>query len=173
MGILRQRRYLWCSKEAGAAKAKLIIAATGSDEARHPLLFLLPYGHREHHCQSPQPELRRSITVPGDLGISMTVQPGHEDRQQKYQNNPFHARTSIRSRRQSEEVAGGQNPTLGQPLHLSIHEMWARSKVIICADCREAQQRIRPSGDFVLHCDDVISITGTRPGVLFIADWRL
>ena len=46
---------------------------------------------------------------------------------------------------------------------MPIHEMRkkTKAKVIICAVQRNESVFI-PSGDFVLHCDDVISITGTR-----------
>ena len=166
MGICGNGATYEVLKEAGAAKAKLIIAATGSDELNILCcLFAKHMGTENTIARVRNPDYAgQSQFLRNDLGISMTVNPEYETANEISRIIRFPSAANL------DSFAGGRveiarvrvhsdNPLCDMP----IHEMRkkTKAKVIICAVQRNDSVFI-PSGDFVLHCDDVISITGTR-----------
>lgn len=166
MGICGNGATYEVLKEAGAAKAKLIIAATGSDELNILCcLFAKHMGTENTIARVRNPDYAgQSQFLRNDLGISMTVNPEYETANEISRIIRFPSAANLDSFASGRvEIARvrihSDNPLCDMP----IHEMRkkAKAKVIICAVQRNDSVFI-PSGDFVLRCDDVISITGTR-----------
>ena len=166
MGICGNGATYEVLKEAGAAKAKLIIAATGSDELNILCcLFAKHMGTENTIARVRNPDYAgQSQFLRNDLGISMTVNPEYETANEISRIIRFPSAANL------DSFAGGRVETARVRIHsdnplcdMPIHEMRkkTKAKVIICAVQRNDSVFI-PSGDFVLHCDDVISITGTR-----------
>ena len=166
MGICGNGATYEVLKEAGAAKAKLIIAATGSDELNILCcLFAKHMGTENTIARVRNPDYAgQSQFLRNDLGISMTVNPEYETANEISRIIRFPSAANL------DSFAGGRVEIARVRIHsdnplcdMPIHEMRkkAKAKVIICAVQRNDSVFI-PSGDFVLHCDDVISITGTR-----------
>lgn len=166
MGICGNGATYEVLKEAGAAKAKLIIAATGSDELNILCcLFAKHMGTENTIARVRNPDYAgQSQFLRNDLGISMTVNPEYETANEISRIIRFPSAANL------DSFAGGRVEIARVRIHsdnplcdMPIHEMRkkARAKVIICAVQRNDSVFI-PSGDFVLRCDDVISITGTR-----------
>lgn len=166
MGICGNGATYEVLKEAGAAKAKLIIAATGSDELNILCcLFAKHMGTENTIARVRNPDYAgQSQFLRNDLGISMTVNPEYETANEISRIIRFPSAANL------DSFAGGRveiarvrihsdNPLCDMPIH-EIRKK-TKAKVIICAVQRNDSIFI-PSGDFVLHCDDVISITGTR-----------
>ena len=166
MGICGNGATYEVLKEAGAAKAKLIIAATGSDELNILCcLFAKHMGTENTIARVRNPDYAgQSQFLRNDLGISMTVNPEYETAHELSRIIRFPSAANL------DSFAGGRveiarvrihsdNPLCDMPIH-EIRKK-TKAKVIICAVQRNDSVFI-PSGDFVLHCDDVISITGTR-----------
>lgn len=166
MGICGNGATYEILKEAGAAKAKLIIAATGSDELNILCcLFAKHMGTENTIARVRNPDYAgQSQFLRNDLGISMTVNPEYETANEISRIIRFPSAANL------DSFAGGRVEIARVRIHsdnplcdMPIHEMRkkAKAKVIICAVQRNDSVFI-PSGDFVLRCDDVISITGTR-----------
>ena len=166
MGICGNGATYEVLKEAGAAKAKLIIAATGSDELNILCcLFAQHMGTENTIARVRNPDYAgQSQFLRNDLGISMTVNPEYETANEISRIIRFPSAANL------DSFAGGRVEIARVRIHsdnplcdMPIHEMRkkTKAKVIICAVQRNDSVFI-PSGDFVLHCDDVISITGTR-----------
>lgn len=166
MGICGNGATYEVLKEAGAAKAKLIIAATGSDELNILCcLFAKHMGTENTIARVRNPDYAgQSQFLRNDLGISMTVNPEYETANEISRIIRFPSAANL------DSFAGGRVEIARVRIHsdnplcdMPIHEMRkkTKAKVIICAVQRNDSVFI-PSGDFVLHCDDVISITGTR-----------
>lgn len=166
MGICGNGATYEVLKEAGAAKAKLIIAATGSDELNILCcLFAKHMGTENTIARVRNPDYAgQSHFLRNDLGISMTVNPEYETANEISRIIRFPSAANL------DSFAGGRVEIARVRIHsdnplcdMPIHEMRkkTKAKVIICAVQRNDSVFI-PSGDFVLHCDDVISITGTR-----------
>lgn len=166
MGICGNGATYEVLKEAGAAKAKLIIAATGSDELNILCcLFAKHMGTENTIARVRNPDYAgQSQFLKNDLGISMTVNPEYETANEISRIIRFPSAANL------DSFAGGRVEIARVRIHsdnplcdMPIHEMRkkTKAKVIICAVQRNDDVFI-PSGDFVLHCDDVISITGTR-----------
>ena len=166
MGICGNGATYEVLKEAGAAKAKLIIAATGSDELNILCcLFAKHMGTENTIARVRNPDYAgQSQFLRNDLGISMTVNPEYETANEISRIIRFPSAANL------DSFAGGRVEIARVRIHsdnplcdMPIHEMRkkTKAKVIICAVQRNESVFI-PSGDFVLHCDDVIIITGTR-----------
>lgn len=166
MGICGNGATYEVLKKAGAAKAKLIIAATGSDELNILCcLFAKHMGTENTIARVRNPDYAgQSQFLRNDLGISMTVNPEYETANEISRIIRFPSAANL------DSFAGGRVEIARVRIHsdnplcdMPIHEMRkkTKAKVIICAVQRNDSVFI-PSGDFVLHCDDVISITGTR-----------
>lgn len=166
MGICGNGATYEVLKEAGAAKAKLIIASTGSDELNILCcLFAKHMGTENTIARVRNPDYAgQSQFLRNDLGISMTVNPEYETANEISRIIRFPSAANL------DSFAGGRVEIARVRIHsdnplcdMPIHEMRkkTKAKVIICAVQRNESVFI-PSGDFVLHCDDVISITGTR-----------
>lgn len=166
MGICGNGATYEVLKEAGASKAKLIIAATGSDELNILCcLFANHMGTENTIARVRNPDYANQAQfLRNELGISMTVNPEYETANEISRIIRFPSAANLDSFASGRvEIARirihSDNPLCDIP----IYEMRkkTKAKVLICAVQRGDDVYI-PSGDFVLQCDDVISITGTR-----------
>lgn len=166
MGICGNGATYEILEEAGASRAKLIIAATGSDELNILCcLFAKHMGTENTIARVRNPDYAgQAQFLRNELGISMTVNPEYETANEISRIIRFPSAANL------DSFAGGRveiarvrihsdNPLCDIPL--SEMRKKAKAKVLICAVQRGENVYI-PSGDFVLKCDDVISITGTR-----------
>lgn len=152
--------------EAGASKATLIIAATPSDELNILACLMAKKMGTEHtiaRVRNPD-YANQNQFLRDELGINMVVNPEFETANEISRIIRFPSAASLDSfSRGKVEIASirihSDNPLCDLPLY-DLHKK-TRAKVIVCAIQREDKVYI-PSGDFVIKCDDVISITGTR-----------
>ncbi len=152
--------------EAGASKAKLIIAATPSDELNILACLIAKRMGTEHtiaRVRNPD-YANQNQFLRDELGINMVVNPEFETANEISRIIRFPSAASLDSfARGKVEIASirihSDNPLCGLPIYDLRKKI--RAKVIVCAIQRDDKVFI-PSGDFVIKCDDVISITGTR-----------
>ena len=166
MGITGNGSSIATLSEAGIEEADVFIAVTGSDELNILCcLFAKHMGTENTIARVRNPDYAgQSQFLRNDLGISMTVNPEYETANEISRIIRFPSAANL------DSFAGGRVEIARVRIHsdnplcdMPIHEMRkkTKAKVIICAVQRNDSVFI-PSGDFVLHCDDVISITGTR-----------
>lgn len=152
--------------EAGASKAKLIIAATPSDELNILACLIAKRMGTEHtiaRVRNPD-YANQNQFLRDELGINMVVNPEFETANEISRIIRFPSAASLDSfARGKVEIASirihSDNPLCDLPIYDLRKKI--RAKVIVCAIQRDDRVFI-PSGDFVIKCDDVISITGTR-----------
>lgn len=153
-------------EEAGAAKAKLIIAATPSDELNILACLIAKRMGTEHtiaRVRNPD-YANQNQFLRDELGINMVVNPEFETANEISRIIRFPSAANLDSfARGKVEIASirihSDNPLCELPLY-DLRKK-TRAKVIVCAIQRDDKVYI-PSGDFVIKCDDVLSITGTR-----------
>ena len=153
-------------EEAGAAKAKLIIAATPSDELNILSCLMAKKIGTEHtiaRVRNPD-YANQNQFLRDELGINMVVNPEFETANEISRIIRFPSAAHLDSfARGKIEIASirihSDNPLCGLPIY-DLRKK-TRAKVLICAIQRDDEVFI-PSGDFVIKCDDVISITGSR-----------
>lgn len=166
MGICGNGATYEILEEAGASRAKLIIAATGSDELNILCcLFAKHMGTENTIARVRNPDYAgQAQFLRNELGISMTVNPEYETANEISRIIRFPSAANL------DSFAGGRVEIARVRIHsdnplcdIPLFEMRkkTKAKVLICAVQRGDDVYI-PSGDFVLKCDDVISITGTR-----------
>ncbi len=153
-------------EEAGAAKAKLIIAATPSDELNIlSCLMAKRMGTENTIARVRNPDYAtQNQFLRDELGINMIVNPEFETANEISRIIRFPSAAHLDSfARGKIEIASirihSDNPLCGLPIY-DLRKK-TRAKVLICAIQRDDEVFI-PSGDFVIKCDDVISITGSR-----------
>lgn len=153
-------------EEAGAAKAKLIIAATPSDELNIlSCLMAKRMGTENTIARVRNPDYAtQNQFLRDELGINMIVNPEFETANEISRIIRFPSAAHLDSfARGKIEIASirihSDNPLCGLPIY-DLRKK-SRAKVLICAIQRDDEVFI-PSGDFVIKCDDVISITGSR-----------
>ncbi len=153
-------------EEAGAAKAKLIIAATPSDELNIlSCLMAKRMGTENTIARVRNPDYaNQNQFLRDELGINMVVNPEFETANEISRIIRFPSAAHLDSfARGKIEIASirihSDNPLCGLPIY-DLRKK-TRAKVLICAIQRDDEVFI-PSGDFVIKCDDVISITGSR-----------
>ena len=152
--------------EAGASKATLIIAATPSDELNILACLTAKRMGTEHtiaRVRNPD-YANQNQFLRDELGISMIVTPECETANEISRIIRFPSAASLDSfARGKVEIASIRIHSDNLLCDLPVYELHkkTRAKVIVCAVQRDDKVFI-PSGDFVIKCDDVISITGTR-----------
>ena len=153
-------------EEAGASKAKLIIAATHSDELNILVCLTAKKMGTEHtiaRVRNPDYADQHQF-LRTELGINMIVNPEFETANEISRIIRFPSAAHLDSfARGKVEMASirihSDNPLCDTPVY-DLRKKF-KAKVLICAVQRDDNVFI-PSGDFVLKCDDVINITGTR-----------
>lgn len=166
MGICGNGADIDILAEAGAKKAKLLIAVTDSDELNILCcMFATRLGTESTVARIRNPEYSSQIHFLREkIGISMIVNPEFETANEISRIIRFPAAANL------DSFAGGKvelariilkenNPLCGMKLH-EIRKKF-KAKVIVCAVQRGNDVTI-PSGDFELQKDDSISITGAR-----------
>ncbi len=153
-------------EEAGAAKAKLIIAATASDEMNIlTCLIANKMGVESTIARVRNPDYSSQTQfLRNELGINMVVNPEFETANEISRIIRFPSAANLDSfSRGKVEIARirihSDNPLCELPLYEIRKKI--KAKVLVCAVQRGEEVYI-PSGNFILKCDDIISITGTR-----------
>lgn len=151
---------------AGAAKAKLIIAATASDEMNILCcLIAKKMGTENTIARVRNPDYAAQMQfLRNELGINMIVNPEFETANEISRIIRFPSAANLDSfARGKIEIASVRIHSDNVLCDSPIYEFRKKSKakVLVCAVQRNEDVFI-PSGDFVIRCDDIISITGTR-----------
>ncbi len=152
--------------EAGAAKAKLIIATTASDELNILACLTAKRMGTEHtiaRVRNPDYANEHQFLLT-ELGINMVINPEFETANEISRIIRFPAAAHLDSFARGKVEIASFRIHSGTPLcDVTIHDLPKKhkSKVIICAVQRDDEVFI-PSGDFVLKCDDIVHITGKR-----------
>lgn len=153
-------------KESGAAKAKLIIAATASDEMNILCCLIAKrMGTENTVARVRNPDYAAQMQfLRSELGISMIVNPEYETANEISRIIRFPSAANL------DSFAGGKVEIARIRVHsdnmlcdMPLYDLRkkCKAKVIVCAVQRNDEVFI-PSGNFVIKCDDTISITGTR-----------
>ncbi len=151
---------------AGASKAKLIIAATASDEINILCCLIANrMGTESTIARVRNPDYTAQMQfLKNELGISMIVNPEYETANEISRIIRFPSAANLDSfARGKIEIARVRIHSDNLFCNMPIFEIRkkCKAKILICAVQRGDNVYI-PSGDFVLRCDDTISITGTR-----------
>ncbi len=153
-------------EEAGAAKAKLVIAATASDELNILVCLTANKMGTEHtiaRVRNPDYANQHQF-LHSELGINMIVNPEFETANEISRIIRFPSAAHLDSfARGKVEIASfrihSDNILCDSPIYALRKK--SKAKVIVCAVQRDDEVFI-PSGDFVLKCDDIINVTGKR-----------
>ncbi len=166
MGVWGNGATVETLEEAGASKAKLIIAATASDEMNILCCLIANrMGTENTIARVRNPDYAAQMQfLRNELGINMIVNPEYETANEISRIIRFPSAANLDSfARGKIEIARirihSDNMLCDMPLY-DIRKK-CKAKVIVCAVQRDEEVFI-PSGNFVLRCDDTISITGTR-----------
>lgn len=166
MGICGNGATIDILEEAGAKKAKLIIACTKSDELNILCcMFAKNLGTEHTIARVRNPDYAdQTDFLREKIGINMIVNPEYETANEIARIIRFPSVANVDSfARGKVEIARiiihADNPLCDMPIH-EVRKKF-RQQVLICAVQRGSSVSI-PSGDFVLQKDDSISITGTR-----------
>ena len=151
---------------AGASKAKLIIAATASDEVNILCCLIANrMGTENTIARVRNPDYAAQMQfLRNELGISMIVNPEFETANEISRIIRFPSAANLDSfARGKIEIASIKIHSDNALCDTPLYDLRKRSKakVLVCAVQRNDEVFI-PSGDFVIRCDDTISITGTR-----------
>lgn len=151
---------------AGASKAKLIIAATASDEMNILCCLIANrMGTENTIARVRNPDYAAQMQfLRNELGISMIVNPEFETANEISRIIRFPSAANLDSfARGKIEIASirihSDNSLCDTPLY-DLRKK-SKAKVLVCAVQRNDEVFI-PSGDFIIRCDDTVSITGTR-----------
>ena len=166
MGICGNGATCEVLEEAGAAKAKLVIAATASDEMNILTCLIANHMGTEHtiaRVRNPDYANQHQF-MRDELGINMIVNPEYETANEISRIIRFPSAANLDSfARGRVEIARvrihSDNIICDTPLYELRKKI--KAKVIVCAVQRDNEVYI-PGGNFVFKGDDVISITGTR-----------
>ncbi|MBQ3045413.1 MAG: Trk system potassium transporter TrkA [Clostridia bacterium] len=153
-------------EEAGARKAKLIIAATPSDELNILCCLIAnKMGTENTIARVRNPDYAAQMQfLRNELGINMIVNPEYETANEISRIIRFPSAANLDSfARGKIEMASIRIHSDNILCDLPLYDLRkkVKAKVLVCAVQRDEEVFI-PSGDFVIRCDDVISITGTR-----------
>ena len=151
---------------AGASKAKLIIAATASDEMNILCCLIANrMGTENTIARVRNPDYAAQMQfLRNELGINMIVNPEFETANEISRIIRFPSAANLDSfARGKIEIASIRIHSDNALCDTALYDLRKRSKakVLVCAVQRNEEVFI-PSGDFVIRCDDTISITGTR-----------
>ncbi len=153
-------------EDAGAAKAKLIIATTGTDELNILCCLIAKrMGTENTIARVRNPDYAKQMNfLRNELGINMVVNPEFETANEISRIIRFPSAANLDSfARGKVEIAHVRIHSDNILCDMPIHEMRKKCKarVLVCAVQRDDEVYI-PSGDFILRYDDTISVTGTR-----------
>ncbi len=153
-------------EEAGASKAKLIIAATASDEMNILCCLIANrMGTENTIARVRNPDYAAQMQfLRNELGINMIVNPEYETANEISRIIRFPSAANLDSfARGKVEMASIRIHSDNVLCDLPLYDLRkkVKAKVLVCAVQRDEDVYI-PSGDFVIRCDDTISITGTR-----------
>ncbi len=153
-------------EEAGAHKAKLIIAATPSDELNILCCLIANrMGTENTIARVRNPDYAAQMQfLRNELGINMIVNPEFETANEISRVIRFPSAANLDSfARGKIEMASIRIHSDNILCDLPLYDLRkkVKAKVLVCAVQRDEEVFI-PSGDFVIRCDDIISITGTR-----------
>ena len=153
-------------EEAGAAKAKLIIATTGSDELNILCCLVAKrMGTESAISRVRNPDYAKQMQfMRSELGIDMVVNPEFETANEISRIIRFPSAANLDSfARGKVEIAHVRIHSDNILCDMPVHELRKKCKarVLVCAVQRDEEVFI-PSGDFILRYDDIISVTGTR-----------
>lgn len=151
---------------AGATKAKLIIAATASDEMNILCCLIANrMGTENTIARVRNPDYAAQMQfLRNELGINMIVNPEYETANEISRIIRFPSAANLDSfARGKIEIASLRVHSDNVLCDIPLCELRkkTKAKVLVCAVQRNDEVFI-PSGDFVIRCDDTISITGTR-----------
>ncbi len=166
MGVCGNGATVETLEEAGASKAKLIIAATASDEMNILCCLIANrMGTENTIARVRNPDYAAQMQfLRNELGLSMIVNPEYETANEISRIIRFPSAANLDSfARGKIEIARIRIHSDNMLCDMPIHEIRrkCKAKVIVCAVQRDDEVFI-PSGNFVIRCDDTISITGTR-----------
>ena len=166
LGICGNGANFELQKEAGVEKARLLIAATSSDELNVMCCMIAKkVGARHTIARVRNPEYSRQLHfLKEELGLSMAVNPELEAANEISRILRFPSAIKIDSFSKGRvELADirikENNPLVGKPIS-DIYKEY-KVEILVCAVRRKEKVYI-PSGDFVLEKDDKISITASR-----------
>ncbi len=166
MGICGSGSSIDVLAEAGAKRAKLIIACTDSDELNILCCtFAKNLGTEHTIARVRNPDYADQGTfLMKKIGINMIINPEYETANEIARIIRFPSVANVDSfARGKVEIARivlrENNPLCDMPIH-EIRKKY-KQKIIVCAVQRGSEVTI-PSGDFVLKKDDSINLTGTR-----------
>lgn len=171
MGVCGNGATLEVLEEAGAKKAKLIIATTGTDELNILCCLIAKrMGTENTVARVRNPDYAKQMQfLRSELGINMVVNPEFETANEISRIIRFPSAANLDSfARGKIEIAHVRIHSDNILCDMPVHELRKKCKarVLICAVQRDDEVYI-PSGDFVLRYDDTISITGTRSELSF------
>ena len=166
MGVWGNGATVETLEEAGASKAKLIIAATASDEMNILCCLIANrMGTENTIARVRNPDYAAQMQfLRNELGISMIVNPEYETANEISRIIRFPSAANLDSfARGKIEIARIRIHSDNMLCDMPIYDIRkkCKAKVIVCAVQRDEEVFI-PSGNFILRCDDTISITGTR-----------
>lgn len=166
LGICGNGANFEIQKEAGVDKARLLIAATSSDELNVMCCMIAKkVGARHTIARVRNPEYSRQLHfLKEELGLSMAVNPELEAANEISRILRFPSAIKIDSfskgRVELAEIRIKENnPLVGK--HVSDIYKDYKVEILVCAVRRKDNVYI-PGGDFVLEKDDKISITASR-----------
>ncbi len=166
LGVLGDAITCEMLEAAGAPKAKLIIAATASDEVNILCCLIAnKMGTENTIARVRNPDYAAQMHfLRSELGINLVVNPEFETANEISRIIRFPSAAKLDSfSRGKVEIASirihSDNIFCNMPLY-EIRKK-CKAKVLVCAVQRDDEVYI-PSGDFIIRCDDTISITGTR-----------
>ena len=166
MGVWGNGATVETLEEAGASKAKLIIAATASDEMNILCCLIANrMGTENTIARVRNPDYASQMQfLRNELGINMIVNPEYETANEISRIIRFPSAANLDSfARGKIEIARIRIHSDNMLCDMPIYDLRkkCKAKVIVCAVQREDSVYI-PDGNFVIRCDDTISITGTR-----------
>lgn len=166
LGICGNGANFELQKEAGVEKARLLIAATSSDEVNVMCCMIAKkVGARHTIARVRNPEYSRQLHfLKEELGLSMAVNPELEASNEISRILRFPSAIKIdafsKGRVELAEIRIKENnPLIGKPVS-DIYDEY-KVEILVCAVRRKDEVFI-PSGDFVIEKDDKISITASR-----------
>lgn len=166
LGICGNGANFEIQKEAGVEKARLLIAATSSDELNVMCCMIAKkVGARHTIARVRNPEYSKQLHfLKEELGLSMAVNPELEAANEISRILRFPSAIKIDSFSKGRvELADirlkENNPLVGKPIS-DIYKQY-KVEILVCA-VRRKEKVFIPSGDFVLEKDDKISITASR-----------
>ncbi len=151
---------------AGAPKATLIISATASDEMNILCCLIAnKMGTEKTIARVRNPDYSAQMQfLRNELGLNMLVNPEYETANEISRIIRFPSAANLDSFARSKIEIASMRIHSDNPLcDTALYDLRKKSKakVLVCTVQRGDEVFI-PSGDFVIKCDDIISITGTR-----------